>query len=188
MNLQFTNDNILSKSMVFVGQKAKKIIQPSKLGDEVVTEFLTHVVTAYKTCSQYAQTKLRLSNQTLKSAAIDPEFILSQKVGDLNHLLGLPDLLAHMLDGDEEHEGCDREVRKCMQGNNLPACKSPNDNEVDVVQWWSSISTKYPWVYKMVMSALSIFCAPKVKSSFNIMSDTNDKKSNRMKVKTFNVI
>ena len=144
MNLQFTNDNILSKSMVFVGQKAKKIIQPSKLGDEVVTEFLTHVVTAYKTCSQYAQTKLRLSNQTLKSAAIDPEFILSQKVGDLNHLLGLPDLLAHMLDGDEEHEGCDREVRKCMQGNNLPACKSPNDNEVDVVQWWSSISTKYP--------------------------------------------
>ena len=86
MNLQITDDNILSKSMVFVGQKAKKIIQSSKSGDEVVTEFLAHVVTAYKSCDQYAQTKLPLLNQTLKSlAAIDPEFIIFQKIGVLNH-------------------------------------------------------------------------------------------------------
>ena len=49
MNLQITDDNILSKSMVFVGQKTKKIIQSSKSGDKLVTEFLTQVVTAYKT-------------------------------------------------------------------------------------------------------------------------------------------
>ena len=67
MNLQITDSNILSKSMMFFGQKAKKIIQSSKSGDEVVTEFLTHVVTAYKTCGQYVQTKLPLHNQTLKS-------------------------------------------------------------------------------------------------------------------------
>ena len=40
----------------------------------------------------------------------------------------------------------------------------------------------------MVMSALSIFCEPKVESSFNIMGDTIDKKSNWMKVETFNAI
>ena len=44
-------------------------------------------------------------------AAIDPEFILSQKVGVLNHLLRLPDLLVHVFDGDEEHEGYNKEVR-----------------------------------------------------------------------------
>ena len=49
MNLQITDDNILSKIMVLVSQKAKKIILSSKSGDEVVTEFLTHVVTVYKT-------------------------------------------------------------------------------------------------------------------------------------------
>ena len=135
MNLQITDDNILSKSMVFVGQKAKKIIQSSKSGDKLVTEFLTQVVTAYKTWGQYAQTKLPLHNQTLKSLApVDPEFILSQKVGVLNHLLGLPDLLVHVLDGDEKQEGYDKEVRKLMQDNTLPACKDANDNEVDVVQ------------------------------------------------------
>ena len=91
---------------------------------QVVTEFQTHVVTAYKTCGQYAQTKLPLCNQTLKSVAdIDPEFILSQKVGVLNHLIDFPDLPVHVLDGDEEHEGCNKELRKLMQGNTLPACK-----------------------------------------------------------------
>ena len=91
---------------------------------QVVTEFQTHVVTAYKTCGQYAQTKLPLCNQTLKSVAdIDPQFILSQKVGVLNHLIDLPDLPVHVLDGDEEHEGCNKELRKLMQGNTLPACK-----------------------------------------------------------------
>ena len=116
MNLQTTDDNILSNSMVFVGQKAKKLIQSSKLGDKVITEFLTQVVTAYKTCGQYAQTKLPLHNQTLKSLpAIDPEFILSQKVGVLNHLPWLLDLLVHVLDGDERHEGYNKEVRKLMQ-------------------------------------------------------------------------
>ena len=89
----------------------------------------------YKTCDQYAQTKLPLHNQTLKSlAGIDPEFILSQKVCLLNHLLGLPDLLVHVLDGDEEHEGINKEVCKLMQDSALPACKDVNDNEVNVVQ------------------------------------------------------
>ena len=145
MNLQITDDNILSKSMVFVGQKVKKIIQSLKSGGEVVTEFLTHIVTAYKTCGQYPQTKLPLRNQTLKSLpAIDPEFILSQNVDVLNHLLGLPDLLVHVLNGNEEHEGYNNYIHKLMQDNTLPACKDANDNEVDVAQWWSSISTKYP--------------------------------------------
>ena len=53
-----------------------------------------------------------------------------------------------------------------------------NGNEVDVLQWWSSIYTKHPGVYKMAMSALSIFCAPKVESRFNTVGDTIDKKSN----------
>ena len=40
----------------------------------------------------------------------------------------------------------------------------------------------------MVMSALSIFCAPKTESSYNIMGDTTERISNRMKVETFNAI
>ena len=121
INLQITDDNILSKSMVFVGQKARKIIHSLRSGDEVVTKFLTHVVTAYKTCGQYAQTKLPLCNQILESSAIDPEFICFQKVGVLNHLLGLPDLLVHVFDGDEKHEAYNKEVCKLMQDNTLPA-------------------------------------------------------------------
>ena len=55
----------------------------------------------------------------------------------------------------------------------LTGMQDANDNKVSVVQCWSSISsTKYTQVYKMVMSALSVFCAPKFKSSFNIMDDT----------------
>ena len=132
INLQISDDNILSKSMLFVGQKAKKIIQSSKLSDEVVTEILTHVVTAYRACDQYAQTMLPLPNQTLKSlVAIDPEFILSQKFGVLKQLLGLPDIPVHVLDGDEEYEGYNKEVCKYLR-NTFAACKDENENEVDV--------------------------------------------------------
>ena len=133
INLQITDDNILSKSVLFVGQKTKKIIQSSKLGDEVVTEILTHFVTAYRTCDQHAQTKLPLPNQTLRSlVAIDPEFILSQRFGVLKQLLGLPDIPVHVLDGDEEYEGYNKEVCKLMQDNIFPACKDENENEVIV--------------------------------------------------------
>ena len=133
INLQITDDNTLSKSVLFVGQKTKKIIQSSKLGDEVVTEILTHVVTAYRTCDQYAQTKLPLPNQTLRSlVAIDPEFILSQRSGVLKQLVGLPDISVHVLDGDEEYEGYNKEVCKLMQDNIFPACKDENENEVIV--------------------------------------------------------
>ena len=55
-----------------------------------------------------------------------------------------------------------KKYENLCKNNTLPACKAANDNEVDVVQWWSSISTIHPQVYKMVMAALPIFCVPKV--------------------------
>ena len=51
-----------------------------------------------------------------------------------------------MLDGDEEHKGYDKEVRKLMQDNTLPACKDANDNEVDVLQRWSSIPSTLEFI------------------------------------------
>ena len=187
LKLKISESNLLNESMLFVGQKAKHIIQSAKAGDTTVQEFLTAAAKAYKTCGEYTQNKLPLQNKTLKSlATIDPEFILSKMEVLLNYLLGLPDLLVHVLDGDEKHEEYEKEVRKLMFDNTLPACTDENGDEVDIVHWWSAISTKYPLTYKIVMAVLSIFCTPRVESSFNIMGDTIDKKSNRMKVNTFN--
>ena len=186
LKLKISESNLLNESMLFVGQKAKHIIQSAKAGDTTVQEILTAAAKAYKTCGEYAQNKLPLQNKTLKSlASIDPEFILSKMEVVLNYLLGLPDLV-HVLGGDEKHEEYDKEVRKLMFDNTLPACTDKNGDEVDVVHWWSAISTKYPLTYKIVMAMLSIFCTPRVESSFSIMGDTIDKKSNRMKVNTFN--
>ena len=186
LKLKISESNLLNESMLFVGQKAKHIIQSAKAGDTTVQEFLTAAAKAYKTCGEYAQNKLPLQNKTSKSlATIDPEFILSKMEVVVNCLLGLPDLV-HVLCEDEKHEGYDKEVRKLMFDNTLPACTDENGDGVDVVHWWSAISAKYPLTYKIVMSVLSIFCTPRVESSCSIMGDTIDKKSNRMKVNTFN--
>ena len=88
--------------MFFVGQKCKEDSSVIKIG-----RWGCH----------------RISDTLTSLADIDPGLILSQKFGVLNHLIGLPDLPVHVLDGDEEHEGCNKELCKLMQGNTLPACK-----------------------------------------------------------------
>ena len=59
-----------------------------------------------------------------------------------------------------------KKYKNLCKNNNLPARKAANDNEVNVVQSWSSISTIHPQVYKMVMAALPIFCALKVQRHY----------------------
>ena len=133
LKLKISESNLLNESMLFVGQKAKHIIRSAKAGDTTVQEFLASAAKAYKTCGEYAQNKLPLQNKTLKSlTTIDPDFILLKMEVVLNYLLGLSDLLVHVLGGVEKHKEYDKEVRKLMFDNTFPACTDENGDEVDM--------------------------------------------------------
>ena len=75
-----------------------------------------------------------------------------------------------------------------MIDNTLPAATDDNSDDIDIVNWYSHLSKKYPAVHKIAMSVLSIFHGPKVKSSFSAMGDLIDKKANRMCHCTYNAI
>ena len=58
-------------------------------------------------------------------------------------------------------------------------------NEVECLYWWASVDERYPCIFKMVCSVLSIFHGPRVESTFNVMGDVIDKKSGRMNMETY---
>ena len=102
----------------------------------------------------------------------------------MNYLVKLPNILPVLSNDDKEEYG--KEVRKLMIDQSLPSWTDDKD-QGDIVSWWKLISVKYQCTFKVVISALSIFCTPRVEGSFSIMSDIIDKKSSRMKVETLNV-
>ena len=180
----FTSD-LLLKKRIFTGVKAKNMIRTTKANDATVDWFLTAAAKTYKICVEYARNKLPLCNKTLKTfAAIDPIMILSQKDCVMHYLLELPDLLINVFTNEEE-EKYEVEVRKLMCDNTLPSNNDEKGENIPIVDWWAALVKKYPLTHWMVLSVLSIFHGPKVESSFSIMCDVIDKKTNKMKDKIF---
>ena len=69
-------NSLLPKDLLFVGFKAKKLIQKLGTNDKDVVKFLEKVEQSYLKCGEYVQTKLPLENAFLKAvSAIDPLLI-----------------------------------------------------------------------------------------------------------------
>lgn len=80
------------------------------------------------------------------------------------------------------------EIRQLMNDNTLPSYLDEKGMEVDCLNWWQSIESKYPVTFKMVSAVLSIFHGPRVESSYSMMTDIIDTKSGRMNIETYDAL
>ena len=72
LKLDLSEKNILPKKLIFIGLKAKKLVDKLGYENSVVVEFLDRVRKAYVECGLYLQNKLPLENDHLKAfTAID---------------------------------------------------------------------------------------------------------------------
>ena len=169
-----------------LGNEARKLVKRNP-EDPTAVCFSTASATACKNCAVYCKDKLPLLNSTSKAfAALGPCMILNKKDSVMKYLIELPNLVSVLT--EEETKLYEIQVRKMMIDNTLPAATVDNGGDVDIVKWYSHLSKKYPAVHKMVLSVLSIFHGPKVKSSFSAMGDVIDKKANRMCDRTYSAI
>ena len=186
--LDLKKENLLPSDLMFVGIKAKKLIE--KLGKKHadVVYFLDKVEKAYVQCGEYIQSKLPLENKSLKAlTSIDPLLVSNSNKNHLRRFLSLPTIMPTILSADEE-ELYEKEVRSVCVDSLLPSARDDQMNEVNCLDWWTSINNRYPTVFKMVTAVLSIFHGPRVESTFNVMGDVLDKKSGRMNMETYSAI
>ena len=145
------------------------------------------VLQAYLACANYIQKKLPLENIVLKSiAAIGPELIVAGSKSVLKYLMGLPALISVL--SDNELESYDMEVRRIVVDSTVPSIVDSDGNDVKCLDWWIQVKSKYPTIFKMATSILSIFHGPRVESSFSVMGDVINNKSGNMNVETLDAI
>ena len=121
--------------------------------------------------------KLPQSNDFLKTVtAIDPVAILAKGTDTLKAILHLPDLVTNVL-SFTDLEDYEKDCRKTMSDLTLPpALVEKKFVRADI--WWFKLKDKYPLLSKISLALLTIFHGPRVESSFRVMGDVMDKKSN----------
>ena len=187
LSLDLDKKNLLPRKLMYVGFKAKKLIEKLGTDHAVVVRFLDKVEESYLQCGLYIQKKLPLENDVLKSLGmLDPMIVSSSCQKVLRYLLKLPSLVTTVL-SEEEEEKYDEEVRAICVDNDLPGA-IVDGNEVECLVWWKSVSPKYPIMFKMVQSVLSIFHGPAVESTFSVMGDVIDSHSGRMNMETYSAV
>ncbi|CAC5405152.1 unnamed protein product [Mytilus coruscus] len=99
------------------------------------------------------------------------------------YLLRLPSLVTNILAGDEEKEHYELQVRRYQSDDSILLL--PDDCRID--HWWANEkhAKVYPLLVKMVQAILTCFHGPQVESSFSVMNDIIDGKSNRMNIETY---
>lgn len=93
-------------------------------------------------------------------------------------------MLRHLLTADQDIQ---RELVWFNVDLTVPSFKQGES----IVEWWGHVfdkSDKFPSLSVMVKCCLSIFHVPRVESSFTLMNDVIDQKSDNMTVQTFNAI
>ena len=180
--------SLLPKELMFIGFKAKKLIQKLGSKDSDVVKFLSKVEESYLKCGEYIQNKLPLENSVLKAlSVIDPLLMTSSSKNKLKRLSSLPIHVTIALTEEQESK-YDQEIRAVCIDSNLPAALDVDGNEIDCLKWWTSVSDRYPVILVMIQSVLSIFHGPRVESTFNVMGDVIDKNSGRMNMETYSAI
>ena len=79
----------------------------------------------------------------------------------------------------EEEDTYNQEVRAICVDSDLHGAIG-DDVEVECLVWWKSVSARYPIMFKIVRSVLSIFHGPAVESTFSAMDDVINTHSWRM--------
>ncbi|XP_060760334.1 NLR family CARD domain-containing protein 3-like isoform X6 [Neoarius graeffei] len=98
--------------------------------------------------------------------------------------LGLSGMLGHLLPADQDIQ---RELVQFSVDLTIPSFKEGES----IVEWWGHVfdkPDKYPSLGALVKCCLSIFHGPRVESSFSLMNDVIDQRSDNMNVETFNAI
>ena len=83
-----------------------------------------------------------------------------------------------------------KKISTLQLDKSLPSTLEENDVPVQLDLWWAKIfqTRNYPVLSQVVKACLSIFSGPHVESSFSLMSNIIDKRSNRMNIDTYNAI
>ncbi|CAC5390542.1 unnamed protein product [Mytilus coruscus] len=156
-----TDKNLLKPDEMFLGTKAKQIIDTGRK-DVEIKDFLEKVCCEFKPVLGF-------------------KCSIRQK-----YLLRLQSLVTNILAGDEEKEHYELQVRRYQTDDSIPLL--PDDCRID--HWWANEKHAkiYPLLVKMVQAILTCFHGPQVESSFSVMNDIIDGKSNRMNIETYNFI
>ena len=118
-----------------------------------------------------------------KFSVIDLKIVTSPSKLVLKWFNDIPTVLVNVLTLEEQDE-YDLEVRKLLVDAQLPSALDSKRDDVDCLTWWISVSKKYPVLFKVVRTVLSIFHGPPVESSSSAMGDIIDKKFGRMNIET----
>ena len=64
-----------------------------------------------------------------------------------------------------------------MVDSKVPSPVDSYGKEVKCLNWWIQVSNKYPTIFKLITTILSIFHGPQVESTFSKMDHMLDEKS-----------
>ena len=100
----------------------------------------------------------------------------------------LADFFPTILMSTEKTDNYFKEISTLQLDESLPSALEENDAPVQLDLWWAKIfqTSNYLVLSQVVKACLSIFSAPHVESSFSLMSNIIDKRSNRMNIDTCN--
>lgn len=177
--------NQLENGSLLVGHGNKIVLNELKKDDEMAKELMAirDTRSAYENCAGILQTKMPVNNQLLKSiSAIDP--LCRGHSLTLKYLCKLPTLITNVFE-NEEISQFDIEAKQFQIDDNLP---DSEDKSIDC--WWAEIESqkKYPTLCQLVKPIPSCFHGPQVESSFNVMGDIIDTKSQSMHINTYSAI
>ena len=102
----------------------------------------------------------------------------------------LADFFPTILTSTEKTDNYLKEISTLQLDESLPPALEENDIPVQLDLWWANIFqiSNYPVLFQVVKACLSIFSGPHVESSFSLMSNIIDKRSNRMNIDTYNAM
>ena len=102
----------------------------------------------------------------------------------------LADFFPTILTSTEKTDNYLKEISTLQLDESLPPALEENDIPVQLDLWWANIFqiSNYPVLFQVVKACLSIFSGPHVESSFSLMSNIIDKRSNHMNIDTYNAI
>ena len=102
----------------------------------------------------------------------------------------LADFFPSILMSTEKTDNYFKEISTLQVDESLPSALEENNVPVQLDLWWAKIfqTSHYPVLSQVVKACLSIFSAPHVESSFSLISNIIDKRSNRMNIDTYNAM
>lgn len=177
-----SSENVLPLKRIFLGEGAQAVLHDMDV--ERAKSFRRKVLKAYKETAEYLKNKLPIQNKTLALlSTLDPELS-----GHSKQCTGLQDLFDALPTIVKKEQKNDFIMAASSLQTNTKFRDTISEKKLDL--WWSKVFS-HPQYYilgPVVKACLSIFTGPRVESSFSVMNNIINPKTNSMDVHTYESI